>query len=135
VSSDEGGAVTQRRVSAGQGGVGKRRILRPGKKLTKERLEGLVAEAVMDCCNESEEATGLYTMIDDNLTFPFLTHLLDREVEVEGLDLNDADEVVVTCRHGVSRQRVPILDLPLPNPPPDGWEWIEAYRYWTRGRR
>ncbi|HSW29415.1 MAG TPA: hypothetical protein VLH75_08050, partial [Longimicrobiales bacterium] len=67
--------------------------------------------------------------------FPFLTHLLDTEVEVEGLDLNDADEVVVTCRQGVSRQRVPILDLPLPNPPPEGWEWIEAYRYWTRGRR
>ena len=127
--------MTLRRASAGQGGGGKKRILRAGKRLTKERLEGLVAEALVDGYNESEEAKGLYTVIEDNLSFPFLTHLLDTEVEVEGLDLNDADEVVVTCRHGMSRQRVPILDLPLPNPPPEGWEWIEAYRYWARGRR
>lgn len=73
--------MTLRRVSAGQGGGGKKRILRAGKKLTKGRLEGLVAEALVDCYNESEEAMGLYTVIEDNLSFPFLTHLLDTEVE------------------------------------------------------
>jgi hypothetical protein len=127
--------VTKPRVDGGCPHGAKKRILRAGKELTKERLEGLLAQALVDCYNESEEATGLYTMIEDNLSFPFLTHLLDTEVEVEGLDLNDADEVVVTCRLGRSRQRVPILDLPLPDPPPEGWEWIEAYRYWTRRRR
>jgi hypothetical protein len=30
------------------------------------------------------------------------------------------------------RQMIPILNLPLPSPPPVGWEWIEAYRHWVR---
>jgi hypothetical protein len=34
-----------------------------------------------------------------------------------------------------SRQRIGILDLPLPDPPPDGAEWIEAYRRWACGSR
>lgn len=27
-------------------------------------------------------------------------------------------------------QALPILELPLPSPPPEGAEWIEAYRQW-----
>jgi hypothetical protein len=26
------------------------------------------------------------------------------------------------------------LELPLRDPPPTGWEWIEAYRRWARER-
>lgn len=33
----------------------------------KARLDRLVAEAVVDCYNDSEEVTGLYTMIENNL--------------------------------------------------------------------
>jgi len=104
-------------------------------RLTQDQLENLLAEALVDCYNESEELTGLYTMIEDNLAFPFTTRVLDVDVEVERPDLNDAGEVVAVCRRGKARQRLPILDLPLPDPVPQGWEWIEAYRYWGRGRR
>jgi hypothetical protein len=31
------------------------------------------------------------------------------------------------------KQKLPILELPLPTPRPLGSEWIEAYRYWARG--
>lgn len=65
----------------------------------------------MDCYNESEELTGLYTMIEDNVALPFTTRVLDVDVEVEELDLNGAGEVVAVCRRGRSRQRVLILDL------------------------
>ncbi|MEO9136247.1 MAG: hypothetical protein ABI316_06550 [Casimicrobiaceae bacterium] len=34
---------------------------------------------------------------------------------------------------GRERQSVPILDLPLPSPRPEGVEWIEAYRHWIGG--
>jgi hypothetical protein len=37
--------------------------------------------------------------------------------------------VAICCRDQV-RQAIPILDLPLPTPPPVGAEWIEAYRHW-----
>ena len=42
---------------------GKRRVTRRGK----ARLDMLVAEAIVDCYNESEQVTGLYTMIEANL--------------------------------------------------------------------
>jgi hypothetical protein len=34
---------------------------------------------------------------------------------------------------GAATQRIPILDLPLPTPPPEGAQWIEAYRRWAKG--
>ena len=87
----------------------------------------------MDCYNESEQITGLYTMIEENLAVPFQTSVLGVEVTVEMVDLTEAEDIVVVCRREDVRQRMAILDLPLPDPPPDGWEWIEAYRYWARG--
>ena len=90
-------------------------------------------QATVDCYNESEQVTGLYTMIEEYLAVPFQTSVLGVEVTVERVDLTDAEEIVVVCRREGVRQRIPVLDLPLPDPPPDGWEWIEAYRHWARG--
>ena len=73
-------------------------------------------------------------MIEDHLALPFDTEVLGVPVTVERIDLTEADEVVAICRRGRTRQRIAVLDLPLPIPPPDGAEWVEAYRYWARGR-
>jgi len=73
-------------------------------------------------------------MIDEHLALPFETEMLGMAVTVERIDLNEADEVVAICRRGRTRQRINILDLPLPSPRPGGAEWIEAYRYWARGQ-
>jgi hypothetical protein len=97
-------------------------------------LERLVEEAIVDAYNESEQRGGLFTMIEDHLALPFDTEVLGVPVTVERIDLTEADEVVAICRRGRTRQRIAVLDLPLPSPPPDGAEWIEAYRYWARGR-
>jgi len=74
-------------------------------------------------------------MIEEHLSVPFATEILETPVRVERVDLNDVDEIVVICRRGRQRQMIPILILPLPSPPPAGWEWIEAYRHWARGGR
>ena len=101
---------------------------------SRAHLERLVEEAIVDAYNESEQRCGLFTMIDDRLALPFDTEVLGMPVPVERIDLTEADEVVAICRRGRTRQRIAVLDLPLPNPLPDGAEWIEAYRYWARGR-
>jgi hypothetical protein len=44
--------------------------------LSKARLDELVEEAIVDCYNESEQVTGLHTMIEDNLAIPFETTVL-----------------------------------------------------------
>jgi hypothetical protein len=40
---------------------------------------------------------------------------------------------VAICRRDKIRQKIEILDLPLPTPAPAGAEWIAAYRHWRRG--
>lgn len=97
---------------------------------SKARLDELVEQATVDCYDESEQATGLYTMIADNLALPFQTTVLGVPVTVERVRLTPQEDIVAVCRRGGVRQTVPLLDLPLPSPPPAGAEWIEAYRHW-----
>jgi len=106
--------------------------LRP--RVSKARLEAMTEEATVDCYNESEQVTGWFTMIEENLAVPFETTVVGVQVTVEGVDLNRSEQIVAICSRGRSRQSLPILDLPLPRPPPDGAEWIEGYRKW-RGER
>jgi hypothetical protein len=88
----------------------------------------------MDAWNESEQAVGWLTMIADNVHFPFETEVLGVDVSAAGVDLTDRDDIVAVCRRGGRRQKIPLVDLSLPSPPPAGAEWIEAYRPWRRGR-
>jgi len=101
-------------------------------KLSAARIRILIDEATVDAYGESEQRVGFLTMIEENLELPFTTSILGIEVLVERVDVNAADEIVAVCRRNKNRQRIPILDLPLPKPPPKGAEWIEAYRLWAR---
>jgi hypothetical protein len=95
------------------------------------RLDALVEEATVDCHDEYEQITGLYTMIADNLKLPFETKVLGVDVMVEDVDLTGRDNIVALCSRGRFRQAISILDLPLPKPRPEGSEWIDAYRHWV----
>jgi Calcium binding len=94
-----------------------------------------VEEAIVDAYGDSEQLVGFLTILEENLACPFTTTILGTSVRVERGSFNDADEIVAICRRGQQRQMIPILNLPLPSPPPPGSEWIEAYRHWVRGRR
>jgi len=99
------------------------------------KLDGMIEEAIVDAYGESEQTVGFYTMLEDNLAMPFKTEMLGVEVTVERIDMSDDEQIVAVCSRGRSRQRIPILDLPLPSPPPEGAEWIVAFRRWARGGR
>lgn len=101
--------------------------------LSKAELDALVEAATVDCYNESEQATGLYTMLEDNLKLPFETEVLGVAVTVTKIDITEDDRIIAVCKRGGKTQKITILDLPLPNPRPAGSEWVEAYRYWGRG--
>ena len=94
----------------------------------------MIEEATVDCYNEFEEATGLFTMLEENLALPFTTVILGVQVTVQKVDITERDEIFAVCRRGRERQKVPILDLPLPDPRPEGSEWIDAYRRWVKRR-
>lgn len=103
-----------------------------GKKLKfdAEYLDQLIEEATVDAYDESEQAAGFFNMIEENLALPFTTNVLGQEVRVAKVDITHRDQIVAVCSHGKATQAISILDLPLPNPPPLGGEWIEAYRRW-----
>jgi hypothetical protein len=100
--------------------------------LSRVELDALVAEAVVACYDEDEQLTGLFTMIQDELTVPFTTEVLGLEATVRRVDLRVAG-IVAICHRGRLRQSIGILDLPLPDPLPDGAQWIQAYRHWAGG--
>jgi hypothetical protein len=97
-------------------------------------LDQLIEEAIVDAYGESEQTVGFYTMIEANLSVPFQTEMLGVKVTVERIDMTEDEQIVAVCARGKSRQRIPILELPLPVPLPHGAEWIDAYRRWKRGR-
>jgi hypothetical protein len=102
-------------------------------RIPEARLAAMVEEAMVDCYGESEQACGLFTLLEENLAVPFATEVLGTPVTVERVDFKARDEIVAVCTRARHRQSVPILDLPLPTPAPAGAEWIAAYAYWRSG--
>jgi len=82
--------------------------------------------------NDAEQATGLGSMVEENVAFPFRTRLPGSTVTVEGVDLVGEREIVAIGARGGKRQRVRLADRPLRTPPPAGAEWIAAYSKWAR---
>ena len=102
----------------------------PRSPTSSSRLERVISEAIVDY----EPAMGLFTMVEENLRLPFPTMVLGIQVNVQKVEINDAGEIVAVCSRGAEKQRIPLVDLSLPSPRPEGAEWIEAYRRWARGR-
>ena len=99
-------------------------------RINKRRIEEMIEQATVDCHGESEQMTGWFTVLDEYLAVPFETTVLGFPVTVERVDLNRSEQIVAVCARGRDRQALPILNLPLPTPRPDGAEWIEAFRQW-----
>ena len=118
-------------------GTGIRGTRRPASRprISPARLDALIEEAIVDAYNESEQAVGFHAMIDEHLAVPFRTSVLGVAATVKEIDVSAGGDVVAVCSRGRQHQVIPILELPPPDPPPDGWEWIEAHRRWARARR
>ncbi len=101
--------------------------------LTKAKLEALVEEAVVDAYGDEEQTGGFFTMIEEHLALPFSVSILGVEAVVEKVDMTRDCRIVAVCKRDGVKQRIEILDLPLPKPIPAGAEWIAAYSHWRRG--
>ncbi|RNI04200.1 hypothetical protein EEZ25_08710 [Micromonospora aurantiaca] len=93
-------------------------------------LEAMIEEATVDTDRHEDERAGLFAMIEEHLAVPFTTTVLGVEVTIGKIELA-ADSIAAVCARGRHRQRVGLLDLPLPTPAPDGAAWIDAYRHWA----
>ena len=101
--------------------------------VSKAKLEELIEEAVVDAYTEEEQVGGFLTMIQEHLALPFSVSILGADAVVEKIDMARDGRIVAICRCDNVRQRIGILDLPLPTPAPAGAEWITAYHHWRKG--
>ena len=101
--------------------------------LTKAKLEALIEEALVDAYGDDEQTGGFFTMIEEHLALPFSVSILGVEAVVEKVDMARDGRIVAVCKRDGVKQRIEILDLPLPKPIPAGAEWIAAYSHWRRG--
>jgi hypothetical protein len=100
---------------------------------TPAQLDELIEEATVDCYDEEEQASGFFAIIDDNLALPFMTPILGVEASVASIVMDDNGRIKAVCERNGEQQRIDLIDLPLPSPPPSGAEWIAAYRRWVEG--
>jgi hypothetical protein len=103
------------------------------RRLAPRRLEELIEQAIVDAYGPAEQAVGFHATLEQQLALPFNTVVLGVTVSVRKLDVTNRGEVVAVCYRGDERSSIPLVDLPRPEPPPAGWEWIDAYRKWARG--
>src|SRR5205809_1359307 len=61
---------------------------------SRTRVKQLIAEAIVDAYDDSEQRIGFLTMLEEFLDLPFETDILGVRVTVERIDHNDAEEVV-----------------------------------------
>ena len=99
--------------------------------LSEEELSAPVEEATVDAYNNDEQLGGFAVMIKDNLEMPFETTVLGVMVTVNGVTQTEPG-IVTDCDRDGQHQAISVLDLPPPEPPPKGAEWIAAYRHWAR---
>jgi hypothetical protein len=103
-------------------------------KISVPALSAMIEEATVDAYDESEQATGWFTMFEEHLELPFETTVLGTVVTVVSIDLRDYGQLNAICTRGRHRQAISLAELPLPTPRPAGSEWIEADRHWLGGR-
>ncbi|KUJ50263.1 hypothetical protein ADL25_09865 [Streptomyces sp. NRRL F-5122] len=99
-------------------------------RLSSTELDALVAEAIVDAYGEDEQCAAFQTVIEDCLALPFSTVVLGVTVTVTATQDRPGSGITALCRHGRHTQAIGVLDLPPPDPTPEGWAWVEAYRHW-----
>jgi Calcium binding len=100
---------------------------------TSAQLDELIEEATVDCYDEQEQASGFFAVIEDNLGLPFATRILGIDASVTAVEMDSDGRIKAVCERSGEQQRIDLIDLPLPSPPPSGAEWIAAYRRWVEG--
>ena len=81
-------------------------------RLSKERLAEMIEEATVDAYDESEQATGWFTMFEEHVKLPFETTVLGAAVTVTSIDLRDGGQIGAICTRGRQRQAIALVDLP-----------------------
>jgi hypothetical protein len=76
------------------------------------RLDVMIEASTVDCYNEADQVTGLFTNFEEYLTVPFETTALDVHVTVVNVDLTDHDQIAAICNRDDLLQAIPSSSCP-----------------------
>ena len=97
-----------------------------------ERLEELIEEATVDCYDEEEQHSGLLTMIEDEVVFPFDAKIMGEIFQITGMAWPDHGfGLQFTCETNGIIYTIDADSIEWVEPLPEGFEWIEAYFAWS----
>jgi len=71
----------------------------------------MIEEATVDAYDESEQATGWFTMLENNLELPFETAVLGVSARVTRIEQRDEDRLVAICVRGRDEQAIGLVDV------------------------
>ncbi|MBI1313715.1 hypothetical protein GC176_20680 [bacterium] len=91
-------------------------------------------EATVDCYDEREQHSGLLTMIEQELQFPFLARVIGENVTIVGMEWPDDCEfgLDLVVDHKGERYRVDARSVEVLEPLPAGHLFLAAYLAWRR---
>jgi hypothetical protein len=96
--------------------------------LSGAELAEMIEEALGGTYDDEDEVLAIYDQLEEHLTLGFGTTVLGIRVSVESITFTNGT-ISAGCVRGEHRQEIALQDLPLPDPLPEGAEWILAYCY------
>jgi hypothetical protein len=89
-------------------------------------------DACVDCYDEHDQFTGLFTMIDQELAFPLPARVLGEHVEVTSATTADYDSLGIdlVVVHKGKEYSIAAHSIELETPLPDGDLYLAAYLEW-----
>ncbi len=102
--------------------------------LNQQKVQAALEEATVDAYDDSEQHTGLLTMIKEELAFPFPARVLGEAVSVVGMELPEDDGfgLDLVCERNGKRHRIEARSVALVAPLPKGHLFLAAYLAWKR---
>ena len=91
-------------------------------------------DATVDAHDKDEQHTGLLSVIQDELQFPFAAKLLGEVVQVVDMEWPDDDGhgLELVCERNGQRQPIEARSVELVEPLPEGHFYLAAYLEWKR---
>ena len=105
-------------------------------KLDEQAVRDALEDATVDAHDEDEQHSGLLTLIQEELQFPFCAKVLGDDVEIVDMEWPEDDEygLDLVCDRNGQRHRVEARSVDLPKTPPEGHLYLAAYLMWKRMR-
>lgn len=103
------------------------------RKTSKEELDRMIADAVVDSYDEEEEFMGILYALSDNMSFPFEAKALGETVEVIGIDTSLSGRgrgVIATVRKQGREYNMGLAELEIKPDDTGNTKWLEMYYYW-----